>query len=285
MVWRTIVRVIQAVKWRPGFVGNTFRAEIVGLQVSEGATREEAVQLLAGASQQAAERYFAALDAEQVHFDASDVDRPFPSPPSTGFDEEFIARRPCFLEYVAEGRPGFLFSFAVLRDRSIEEARQERVLAACGCIAFSLAVRGYLCGCRPEADALVAQAHEWLTLAESIPEKSAGDMGSGWGLGQRSIALADVHWLRTGETHDHAVSEATRRLLIYYRRAKHLDRRTANLASPSLLFRGDPRRTMAGTSREPRTRFSTCAKGSDAPATKFGCDNRRGGLAGVGRVE
>ena len=84
----------------------------------------------------------------------------------------------------------------------------------------------------------MAKSHELLTLADETDEKAAGDYGTGWGLGQRYIALAYVHWLRTGETHDDAIAKARTRLLAYYRRTKHFDRRSANLQAPALLFAG-----------------------------------------------
>jgi hypothetical protein len=77
-----------------------------------------------------------------------------------------------------------------------------------------------------------------LTLADEIAEKAAGDYTGGWGLGQRDTALAYVHWLRTGEPRDDALDNARKRYLAYYRRAKHFDRRTANLAAPGLIFLG-----------------------------------------------
>ncbi|MFO0887956.1 MAG: hypothetical protein U0790_02295 [Isosphaeraceae bacterium] len=241
-VWRSVVKAVQAAEWRlakrPEINANTFRAEVMSVRVSEGASREDTAYLLAGASRAAAERFFAALDDGRVHLQPWDIGQHFEYRPSTGFDEEHISRRRCFLEYVAEKRPGFLFGFAVSQAMSIEEAIRERTLTACGESAFSSAVCGYLWGCRPEADALVARAHELLTLADATDEKSAGDYASGWGLGQRYTALAYVHWLRTGESHDAALAEARARLLAYYRRTKHFDRRTANLAAPALLFLG-----------------------------------------------
>ena len=84
-------------------------AEVVRVHVSQGASREDTAHLLAEASREAAEQYFAAVDDGGVHLDASDGEQPFEYLPSTGFDEEFISRRQCFLEYVAEKRPGFLF--------------------------------------------------------------------------------------------------------------------------------------------------------------------------------
>src|SRR5262249_42949937 len=132
----------------------------------------------------------------------------------------------------------FLFGFGVSQAMSIEESRQQRTLTPCGESDFRLAVDGYLCGCRPEADALVARAHELLTLADTIDEKAARDYGSGWGLGQRYTALAYVNWLRTGETDEGALAKARKHLLAYFRRTKHFDRRSANLAGPGLLFLG-----------------------------------------------
>jgi hypothetical protein len=194
--------------------------------------------LLAEASRMAVEQYFAAIDDGRVRLEDFDPEGYFEFQPSTGFDEEYIAQRRCFLEYVAERRPGFLFGFAVSRSIPVEESRKERTLTACGDSAFGSAVDGYLCGCRPEADALVARAHELLTLADAIEEKSAGDYASGWGRGMRYTALAYVHWLRTGEPHEAALAEAKRCLLTFYRRTKYFSRRTANLEAPRLLFLG-----------------------------------------------
>jgi hypothetical protein len=242
VIWSTVYKALQAGAWRlarrPEIQANTFRAEVLRVRVSEGASREDTAHLLAEASREAAERYFAALDDGRVPLEPWDVNQHFEYLPSPGFDEEFISRRRCFLEYVAEKRPGFLFGFAVTRAMSIEQLRRERTLTACGESAFRSAVCGYLYGCRPEADALVARAHELLTLADATDEKSAGDYGTGWGLGQRYTALAYVHWLRTGEPHEAALARAWRHLLAYYRRAKHFDRRSANLAAPELLFLG-----------------------------------------------
>jgi hypothetical protein len=241
-VWRSVVKTIDAAAWRlarrPEMKAHTFRAEVVRVRVSDGASREDAAQLLAEASRIAAEGYFAALDDGRVHLEASDVERPFEYLASVGFDEEFISRRRCFLEYVAEKRPGFLFGFAASRASSTEELREKRTLTPCGVSNFGLAVCGYLCGCRDEADALVARAHELLALADATGEKSAGDYGTGWGLGRRYTALAYVHWLRTGEPDDAALAAARRHLLGYFRRAEHFDRRSANLAAPGLLFLG-----------------------------------------------
>src|SRR4051794_12918833 len=216
-VWQSVVKVIGTAGWRlakwPGGVANTFRAEVVRVRVSQGASREDTAHLLAEASREAAEQYFAAVDDGRVRLDASDGEQPFEYLPSSGFDEEFISRRQCFLEYVAEKRPGFLGGFPVFRATSIEKSREERTLTPCGISTFTMAVCGYLCGCRPETDALVARAHELLTLADETEEKAAGDYGSGWGLGQRYTALAYTHWLRTGEPHEDALARASAHLL------------------------------------------------------------------------
>ncbi len=116
--------------------------------------------------------------------------------------------------------------------------RKASSLSPCGENDFSLAVCGYLCGCRPEADALVARAHKLLTLADETGEKAARDDSTRWALGQRYIALAYVHWLRTAEPHIAALTKATAHLLAYYRRTKQFDRGSANLVAPALLFIG-----------------------------------------------
>ena len=96
--------------------------------------------LLAEASKLAVERYFADLDSGLIDLKASDTEQPFEYLPSTGFDEEFISRRRCFLEYVAEKRPGFLVGYQVDQSISIEQSQQEQSLAPRGESAFDSAV-------------------------------------------------------------------------------------------------------------------------------------------------
>jgi len=223
---------------RPGIGAHGFVARIERVRVSEGLTSEEAGELLAEAGREAVDRYFEAVDEGRVRLNASDVDRPFEYRPCPGFDEEFIARRRCFLEYVEDQkRPGFLFSYAVSLTTPIEETRAKRSLSPAGVSDFRSAVDGYLCGCRPEADALVERSHELLSLADATDEKPRSDEG-GFGLGQRYAALAYIHWLRTGQAHDDALAKARRHYLGYCRRAKYFDRGSANLAAPELLFLG-----------------------------------------------
>lgn len=242
-VWHSVVNVLRSGEqrlWkRLGIRHITFRANVVRVRVSEDASREDTAYLLAEASRIAAERYLADFDDGRVILEASDADRPFEYQPSTGFDDEYIARRQCFLEYVAERkRPGFLFSFAVSQSMSVEKLRKERTLTPCGMSELRSAVAGYLCGCRPEADALAARSHMLLTLADETDEDSEGDYGSEWGLGHRYTSLAYVHWLRTGEPHEAALAKATTHLLAHYRRTKDFDRGSANLEAPALLFLG-----------------------------------------------
>lgn len=240
-VWRAVMEAVprsgaRRLDERPEIGARGFRARVERVFVSEGVATEDAERLLADASREAVDRYFEAIDEGRVRLTASDVDRPFEYRPSAGFDEEFIARRPCFLEYVEEQtRPGFLFSYAVSLKTSIEETRAKRSLSPAGVSDFRSAVNGYLCGCRPEADALLERSHELLSLADEINEKPRGDEG-GWGLGQRYTALAYVHWLRTGQAHDDALVKARHHCLGYFRRAKYFDRGSANLAAPGLLF-------------------------------------------------
>ena len=222
-----------------GIWANTFRTQVVRVDVSENASEEDLAYLLAEASKMATESFFADLDDGRVRFAAADLEKPFELLLSSNFDEEFISRRRCFQEYVADFRPGFLSGFAVSRYViSIEESREQRTLTACGTTDFNLAVRGYLYGCRPEADALVAQGYDMLTLADAIGEKSAGDYGSSWGRAQRYTALAYLHWLKTGEEHERARALAREAILSHGRRAKHFDRGSANLEAPLLLYLG-----------------------------------------------
>jgi hypothetical protein len=238
-IWHAIVDVVKAngrhAKIR-GIGAYTFRPEVVRIQVSANASPEDSAHLLAEASRIAAERYFAALEEGVVQLTAEDVGRPFEFQESSDFDEEFISRRRCFQEYVSDHRAGFLFGFASSRAGSIEKSREERTLTVRGTSIFNHAVCGYLYGCRPEADALVAQAYECLTLADACGEKSACDYSGGWGLGQRYAALAYLHWLKTGEDHETARAQARKHFLPYYQRSKTFDRRVANLSAPELLF-------------------------------------------------
>ncbi len=120
-VWHLVVNVLQAGVWRLAkraeILANAFCAEVVRVRVSEGASREDTAYLLAEASRAAAESYFAALDDGRPPLTAADVDQPFEYQPSTGFDEEYISRRQCFLEYVAEKRPGFLFAMRLVSEQ------------------------------------------------------------------------------------------------------------------------------------------------------------------------
>ncbi len=241
VIWHAVANAFQAGSWRlakrPELNARSFRAQVLRVQLTEGASRGDTEFLFAEASKLAVERYFADLDSGLIDLKASDTEQPFEYLPSTGFDEEFISRRQCFLEYVAEKRPGFLVGYHVDQSISIEQSQQEQSLAPRGESALDSAVFGYLCGCRPEADALVSKAHELLTLADATHEKPAGDSVE-FDLGHRFTALAYVHWLRTGETHREAIAKARRNFLSYYRRTKQFDRRTANLAAPELLFLG-----------------------------------------------
>ena len=126
-IWDTVVKVLQAGEWRlakrPELVANSFRAEVMRVRVSEGATAKDSAHLLAEASRLAAESYLGALNEGHVHLEPGDAEKPFEYQPSTGFDEEYIARRPCFLEYVAEKRRGFMVQFAVHQTMGIAKAR------------------------------------------------------------------------------------------------------------------------------------------------------------------
>lgn len=239
-IWHSVKKAMEAgerrLARRPGGLGCRFGAQVVRIRTSEGASAEDLAYLLAEASREATGRYFEALNEGRIQLDASDLDRPFEYRPSTGFDEQSIARRRCFLEYVAEKRPGFLFGCAVSLTRSIDEDREQGVLTPAGVSDFGLAVNGYMCGCRPEADALVARAHDMITLADETGEKAAGDFAGAWGLGRRYTALAYLHWLRTGERHEVAIAKANRHLLTFFTRMKPFDRTSANLAAPELLF-------------------------------------------------
>ena len=239
-IWQAVVALIDGSGRRLAKLGiwaNTFNTEVVRVYVSENASEEDLPYLLAEASKMATESFFADLDDGQVRFTAADLNRPFELLSSSNFDEEFIARRRCFQEYVADFRPGFLFGFAVsMYSISIEESREERTLTACGTSDFNNAICGHLYGCRPEADALVAKGYEMLTLADTIGEKSAGDYGSSWGRAKRYTALAYLHWLKTGEEHERARAEARKAILSHGRRSKHFDRGSANLEAPQLLY-------------------------------------------------
>ena len=88
-----------------------FPAQVLRIQLTEGASREDTEYLFAEANKLAVGRYFADLDSGLIDLKASDTEQPFEYLPSTGFDEEFISRRQCFLEYVAEKKtwvPGWL---------------------------------------------------------------------------------------------------------------------------------------------------------------------------------
>ena len=239
-IWQAVVALIDTSGRRLAKLGiwaNTFNTEVVRVYVSENSSEEDLPYLLAEASKMATESFFADLDDGHVRFTAADLERPFELLLNSDFDEEFIAQRRCFQEYVADRRPGFLFGFAVsIYTISIEESREQRTLTACGTNHFNSAVCGYLYGCRPEADALVAQGYEMLTLADAIAEKSAGDDGSSWGRARRYTALAYLHWLTTGEEHERARVEARKAILSHGRRSKHFDRGSANLEAPQLLY-------------------------------------------------
>jgi hypothetical protein len=241
VIWHAVANAFQAGAWRvakrPELNARSFRAQVLRVELTEGASRQDTEYLIAEASKLAVDRYFADLDSGLIDLKASDTEQPFEYLPSTGFDEEFISRRQCFLEYVAAKRPGFLVAYGVDQSISIEQSQQEQCLAPRGESAFDSAVFGYLCGCRPEADALVSKAHELLTLADATHEKPAGDSVE-FDLGHRYTALAYVHWLRTGETHDEAVAKARRHFLSYYRLTKEFDRGSANLGAPTLMFLG-----------------------------------------------
>ncbi len=73
--------------------------------------------------------------------------------------------------------------------RDGEESREECTLTARGISDFNSAICGYLYGCRPEADELVANGYEVLSLANTIGEKSAGNYGLSWGRAKHYTAL------------------------------------------------------------------------------------------------
>jgi hypothetical protein len=241
-LWRVIKAAMDArakrQRHRPNVVGHSFRANVVSVQATGEATPEHLDALISEAGRVAAEQYFADLDAGRVRPTPEDSERPFAYLPSTGFDEEFISRRPCFLEYVAEWRPGFLLGYGVAREHSIETARRERTLSHAGRFYFNDAIRGYLCGCRPEADALVAQSHDFLTLAESLKENPSNGDPIEWTRARRQTALAYLHWLRTGEPDEETLARARQANLEYYQREKFFVRAIANLVAPELLYLG-----------------------------------------------
>jgi hypothetical protein len=142
----------------------------------------------------------------------------------------------CFQEYIAERRPFLFESLERWRSRSIDEARAERCLTPNGEYLLLDAVKGYLLGCRREAEELVAKGYEFIRLADAINERYKHDYGGGWSVGRRSTALAYLHWLKTGEPHEAALADARERFHTYYRRVRDFDRRTTNLAAPTLLF-------------------------------------------------
>lgn len=241
-IWNSVAEAIHAGKRRlgipTGYPEKSFRAQVVRFRVSELANSEDTAHLLKAASRKATEAYFADLEGGRIHLNDSDFEKPFEYLPSPGFDDEFISRRQCFLEYVAENRPGFLFGFAVSRSLPVEDARAKRTLTPTGISDLKQAVSGYLCGCRPEADALVAKSFEALTLADAINEPCIGHYGGSWGHGWRDMSLAYAHWLRAGERDEEAIARARTHFLTHFRSDKHFDRRSANLAAPELMFLG-----------------------------------------------
>lgn len=211
-IWHATRRVIERngrrlARW-PGIRATTFTAQVVAIRVTPGLPIDEAAALLAEAAREAAEAYFAAVADDPIHAEAPDPERPFAHRPEPGFDDAFVARRPCFLEYATEDRPSYLFASQVSRYKPIDDLRRERVLTPNGISALRSAVHGYLLGCRPEAEVCLAGSIELLKLADATGEVAAGDSGGGWGLGHRYAALAFGRWLRTGEPQPEAIERA-----------------------------------------------------------------------------
>ncbi len=241
LLWYAVTDALKEGIWRiraGGLVrSGGFRANVVRLEVSDGIAPDDAERLLREAGRQAAEDYFAAIDDGRVTLTQADVDREFAYLPETGFDDEFIARRPCFLEYISESRPAFLSGMFLFQDHQIEKARAERTLTASGTFSLGLAIQGYKLGCRPEADAIVEYAYKSLTLAHDIQEKPARSEGA-YDLGKRYLALSYLHWLRTGERHEEFVALSTRYFLAYYQRARLFGRSCAEGMTPACLYLG-----------------------------------------------
>ena len=120
------------------------------------------------------------LDDGHVRFTAADLKRPFELLLTSNFDEEIHCAAPVFSGIRCRRKTAWVSCsrFAVSKNDS------DRGFAG-GTDAHRLRNRshlnrrrnGYLYGCRPEADALVAKSYEMLTLADATDEKSAGDYG------------------------------------------------------------------------------------------------------------
>jgi hypothetical protein len=144
----------------------------------------------------------------------------------------------CFEEYAEDSRRSFRVKLDVARTFELDKLREDRCLTPVGRTFFIHAVHGYLCGCRDDADELVAKGYEFLQLADALGEKQKSLYAPGFSEGGRSTVLSFLHYLRTGETLDRALADARNHYARYYRESKTWDRGSANLAAPELLYLG-----------------------------------------------
>jgi hypothetical protein len=131
---------------------------------------------------------------------------------------------------------GFEVCLNVDRSYEIDEEQKGRCLTRVGASLFIDAVTGYLLLRKEKADALRDKARSFLQLAYDTQEKPRHDYTPNYDEAMRATALSYVDWLATGRVNDEVLAEAGERLKRYYLRTRTLDRTTANLATPTLLY-------------------------------------------------
>ena len=137
---------------------------------------------------------------------------------------------------VAKLQSRFRVSLEVDRSFELEKEQQSRCLSPVGEAIFNNAVRLYLARRREEAGELVAKSRAFLELAHSIGEKQKYNYTRYFSESLRSSALSFGRWLSTGEVDEAILADARSNLDGYYSRSRTLDRGSAALGVPVLLY-------------------------------------------------
>jgi hypothetical protein len=233
-IWQAVVALIDGSGRQLAKLGiwaNTFRTEVVSVEVSENASEEDLAYLLAEASKMATETFFADLDDGHVGFTAADLKKPFELLP-----HEWSSMNPIERYIAIDMEPAAIRALERHRPVDIEEVRENRCLTPNGDRFFLDAVVCYLARRTQEGDELVAKSRAFLELAHATSEREKYDYTRGYSEGCRSAVLSYVRWLTDGTSSSDLIKHARMNLSAYYSRTRSLDRNAATIAVPMLLY-------------------------------------------------
>ena len=233
-IWQAVVALIDGSGRRLAKLGiwaNTFRTEVVSVDVSENASEEDLAYVLAEASKTATESFFADLDDGHVRFTAADLKKPFEL-----LGHEWSSMNPIERYIAIDVEPAAIRAIVRHRRVDIEQERGNRCLTPIGDRFFLDAVVCYLARRTQEGDELVAKSRAFLELAHATSEREKYDYTRGYSEGCRSAVLSYVRWLNDGTSSPDLVENARMNLSAYYSRTRSLDRSSATIAVPVLLY-------------------------------------------------